>query len=186
MIASFALMGDLYQYDPYDTEASLWNSYPWQIGEENLVDFDAAIPEFSTMKTIWELDGGDGIGTTDASLGNFVMFSILILLDNFGNVGDDAGNMPKPDPLPYKIITLMSGSVLSVASKTVLVEANSNSERQDEPIKPISLISGSILSAASTLRIVDASSNSERQDEPVPLISLISGSVTHVSSKEII
>lgn len=178
MIASFALMGDLYQYDPYDTEASLWNSYPWQIGEENLVDFDAAIPEFSTMKTIWELDGGDGIGTTDASLGNFVMFSILILLDNFGNVGDDVGK--KPDPFPYTLLGVVSGSVLSAESKSTIVIANTYSEAADDT-NLICVNNGAVLSTASSLIIVSHNTYSEAADD-TNLVGINNGMVLSATS----
>lgn len=181
MIASFALMGDLYQYDPYDTEASLWNSYPWQIGEENLVDFDAAIPEFSTMKTIWELDDGDGIGITGGSLGNFVMFSIIVSFDNLGNLGDGTGN--EPEWLMKEFISVSSGSVVSILSESKIIYANANSEREDEPAKLISTLSGEVISVSSELIIIYGNSNSERPDDPVKLISTLSGTVVSIISE---
>ena len=183
MIAHFALMGDLYQYDPYDTEASLWNSYPWQLGADNSLEFIASVPVFAMTKTIWDIDDSDsGIGVVGANLGTFSMFSSLIVIDSWGNFGSDIQSKPAPNPLPFKLISVMSGSVISASSQQQLITADSNSERQDEPVKLISVMSGSVVSASSLLKLITADSNSERQDEPVKIIATISGQVISTAS----
>ena len=130
MIAHFALMGDLYQYSSYDTEASLWNSYPWQLGADNGLDFEAVIPAFTMAKTIWGIDDSDSsIGVTVAELGGFSMFATLIVMDNFGNFGSEVGNTPSP--FPYTLIGISTGGLLTVTSISVpppLVEMDTNSE----------------------------------------------------------
>jgi hypothetical protein len=182
MIAHFALMGELYQYDPYETEASLWNSYPWQIGRDNGLDFEAVIPAFTMTKTIWDIGGSDSsIGATGAELGDFSMFATLILMDNFGNLGSDVGN--EPDPFPYTLIGTLTGSVISIQSEPSVVEANSNAETADEaPL--IFAKSGSVLSASSQLTVVEANLNAETADE-APLIFAKSGSVLSITSTQV-
>jgi hypothetical protein len=150
MIAHFALMGDLYQYDPYETEASLWNSYPWQIGADNGLNFESAVPVFTMAKTIWDIDDSDSsIGVIGAEFGEFSMFATLILMDNWGNLGSDIQAKPAPSPLPFKLVSVISGQVISAASVLKLITEDSNSERQDEPVKTIAVLSGQVISIAS-------------------------------------
>lgn len=183
MIAHFALMGSLYEYDPYDTESSLWNSYPWQIGNENGLGFSVVIPEFSMSKTIWEIDRNDSaIGSTSAALGSFSMFTALIVMDNWGNFGSDIQAKPAPNPLPFKLVSVISGGVVNVSSQLQLITEDSNSERQDELVKPIAVTGGQVISASSLLKLIIEDSNSERQSEPVKAISVLSGQVISIAS----
>ena len=182
MIAHFALMGDLYQYDPYDTEASLWNSYPWQIGADNSLDFKGSVPAFTMSKTIWDIDDSDSsAGASNAVLGSFSMFATLILMDNLGNFGDGIGS--EPENFVLDSIYTTSGTVISVQSRSKIVIQSANSERLDEPVKLLSTLSGGVLSVSSALIIVYGNTNSERADEPVKLISTLSGTVVSITSE---
>jgi hypothetical protein len=183
MIAHFALMGDLYQYDPYDTEASLWNSYPWQIGADNGLNFKSIVPAFTMSKTIWDIDDSDSsIGAIGAEFGEFSMFATLILMDNWGNLGSDIQTKPAPSPLPFKLVSVISGQVISASSLLKLIVEDANSERQDEPVKTIAVLSGQVISASSLLKLIVEDANSERQDEPVKTIAVLSGQVISIAS----
>lgn len=159
MIAHFALMGDLYQYDPYETEASLWNSYPWRLGSDNGIDVGAGIPVFTMAKMIWDIDDSDSsIGASSATLGEFGMFSSLILLDNFSNIGSDAGNNPGPNPYS-KIISITGGSVFGFSSLSATVKGDSSAIA-------LSVTGGSAHSFSSFLETVQETP----QPEPSPVV----------------
>lgn len=179
MIAHFALMGDLYQYDPYDTEASLWNSYPWQIGVDNSVGINSSMPAFTMSKMIWSIDDSDSsLGASSAVLGSFSMFASLVLLDQWGNLGSDAGN--SPESIPYKLLGVVSGSVLSAESKSTIVIANTYSEAADDT-NLVGVNNGAVLSTASSLIIVSHDTYSETADD-TNLVGINNGMVLSATS----
>jgi hypothetical protein len=179
MIAHFALMGDLYQYDPYETEASLWNSYPWQLGADNGLDFKATVPDFTMAKTIWDIGGSDSsIGATGAELGNFSMFATLIVMDNFGNLGSDVGKIPTP--FPYKLIGISSGSMISVTSVASLLVTDQDAENSTEsPL--IGINNGAVISVQSAATLLVTDQDEENSTES-PLIGINNGAVISVQS----
>ena len=176
-------MGELYQYDPYDTEASLWNSYPWQLGADNGLDFEAVIPAFTMAKTIWTIGGSDSsIGSSSAELANFSMYAALILIDNFGNFGEDIGT--KPAVIPYATVGISGGVISRVTTLEIPsdITIDSYSERQDEPVPSVSISGGNITDVLSRLAYIEIDSYSERLDEPVPSVSISGGNITTISS----
>jgi hypothetical protein len=175
-------MGDLYQYDPYDTEASLWNSYPWQLGADNGLDFKATVPAFMMAKTIWDIGGSDSsIGATGAELNEFSMFATLITMDNFGNLGSDVGNTPSP--FPYTLIGVTGGSVLSVQSAASLIVADSNADSPTEsPL--IGVIDGAVLSTSSKLTLIVADSNADSPTE-APLVGILDATILSITSTQV-
>ena len=183
MIAHFALMGDLYQYEHYNTEASLWNSYPWQIGAENHLNVECSMPEFGMGKTIWCVDENDSsMVISSVAISSFSMYSSLITIDNYGNIGGDVGNTP--DPIPHSLIGILRGSITKITTKALAtdIEIDSHSERSDDPVPSIGILSGSVTGISTKLAIISVDSNSERLDEPVPNISILNGSITAISS----
>jgi hypothetical protein len=184
VIAHFALMGDLYQYEHYNTEASLWNSYPWQIGAENHLNVECSMPEFGMGKTIWCVDENDSsMVISSVAISSFSMYSSLITIDNYGNIGGDVGN--HPNPIPPMPIGILGGSITQVTTKALAtdIEVDSYSEHPDEPVPNIGILNGSVTSTTSRLTIISIDSNSERLDEPVPSIGILNGSITAVSSE---
>lgn len=179
MIAHFALMGGLYQYDPYGTESSLWNSYPWQIGAGSGLNVDAHLPSFSMSKTTWAIGEIDSpLVVTEVMISDFSMFSTLISVDNFGHTGEDIGS--KPTPFPYKIAGLLGGGVVSITSIAAVKDIDTDQTEQSYILPS----SGSVISIESIQTLVHVDSHSEAYGRSGTL-SPASGSVVSIISNQV-
>src|SRR5690606_37757989 len=119
MIANFVLMGELYQHNPFDTEAAPWNAYPWHIGADNGLEYATSLQQFAMAQTIWRIDenpAAQGLAITGAAVGDYSMFATLILLYQWGKIGSDVGNVPDPIPPEEISLTVIGAAILSVAS----------------------------------------------------------------------
>ena len=186
MIANFVLMGELYQHNPFDTEAAPWNTYPWHIGADNGLEYATSLQQFAMAQTIWRIDespAAQGLAITSAALGDFSMFATLILLDQWGNLGSDAGN--DPDPIPPEEIspTVIGAAVLSVTSEAALLIKDSNVEQPSEQ-GFISVTGASVLSVSSMETLIVRDSNQEKPDEQ-GFISVTGAAVLSVTSNQV-
>lgn len=187
MIANFVLMGELYQHNPFDTEAAPWNTYPWHIGADNGLEYATSLQQFAMAKTIWRIDenpAAQGLAITDAALGDFSMFATLILLDHWGNIGSDVGNDPNPIPPEELTGTLVGAAMIASESQPILVVANSNVEQPDEQ-GFTSLTSATMLSSASVETLVVRDSYQEQPNEQ-GFISVTSAAVLSVTSNTVV
>ncbi|QQD21235.1 hypothetical protein GJQ54_05350 [Oceanospirillaceae bacterium ASx5O] len=187
MIANFVLMGELYQHNPFDTEAAPWNTYPWHIGADNGLEYATSLQHFAMAKTIWRIDenpAAQGLAITGAALGDFSMFATLIVLDQWGNIGSDAGNND-PDPIPTEAIgpTVIGAAILSVTSEAALIIKDSNVEQPSEQ-GFISATGASVLSASSIETLIVRDSNQEKPDEQ-GFISATGAAVLSVTSNQV-
>lgn len=182
MIANFVLMGELYQHNPFDTEAAPWNTYPWHIGADNGLDFETSLLQFAMAKTIWRIDEEptmQGLSITGATLGDLSMFATLIVMDMWGNLGSDAGKDPESIPPDELIETYTSANIISVESKAAIIVAESNSEQELDIIE--SYLGANITATDSKLIFIVDDSNSETEVDLIE--SYVSASITNVSSK---
>ncbi len=174
MIAHFALMGELYQYDPYSAEASLWNSYPWHLGADNGIDVSAKIPVFTMAKMIWDIDDSDSsIGASNATLGEFGMFASLILMDSFGNLGSDSGKLPqtfKPN------FTTQGGEINSMSSVATLIFSSVNDQSN------ILSTQGGEINSMSTFEVLVISSVNDQSN----ILSTQGGEINSMSTFEVL
>ena len=186
MIANFVLMGELYQHNPFNTEAAPWNTYPWHIGADNGLKFETSLQQFAMAKTIWRIDedpAAQGLAITGAALGDFSMFATLIVMDMWGNLGSDVGN--EPDPIPPEEIspTVIGAAVLSVTSEAALIVRDSNVEQSDEQ-GFISVTGANVLSVSSMETLIVRDSNVEQSDEQ-GFISVTGAAVLSVTSNQV-
>lgn len=186
MIANFVLMGELYQHNPFDTEAAPWNTYPWHIGADNGLEYATSLQQFAMTKTIWRIDENpdeQGLSITSTAMSDFSMFATLVLLDQWGNLGSDVGK--DPDPIPPEEIspTVIGAAILSVASEAALLIKDSNVEQPDEQ-GFISVTGASVLSVSSMETLLVRDSNQEQPSEQ-GFISVTGATVLSVTSNQV-
>lgn len=136
MISHFSILGDLYNHEDFDTESTDWYSYSWLSGRDNRLGLDLS-SEISSYKTRWSDIAGDswrddsisGLSLNDMSV---TLFATLLRIDQWGNVGSDAGSTP--ETLPDSWLFSISAEVMAVRSELVFTELvfNSNAEQVDD------------------------------------------------------
>lgn len=183
MIANFVLMGELYQHNPFDTEAAPWNTYPWHIGADNGLEFQTSLQQFAMTKTIWRIEedpAAQGLEITGATLGDFSMFATLIVMDQWGNLGSDVGQ--DPDPIPSEDLppTVIGGGVIEVSSTYDNPYVDVDSAAESPPNFSPTVLSASAAYIGSEIQLIVADSNSET--DASGCISVVGGGVTAATS----
>lgn len=129
MISYFSVLGDFYHHEEYDTESSLWHSYPWLVGADNRVQFDLDF-SFRSVKTRWGDIAGpawrdDAGGAANASGFSITLFASLISWEAQGS-GDQAIQIDQ-----------MQSSVLSSVSTTSISTTVSLDSNQEQPSESV-------------------------------------------------
>ena len=133
MISHFSILGDLYNHEDFDTEATEWGSYPWISGLDNKLDISLEA-EVVSDKTRWDDIAGDRWREDSIRVLNIdsmtVSFSAsLVRFDQWGNVGSESG--VSPEVIPDGWLFQTGAQIASVTSELVFTELvfDSNSDQ---------------------------------------------------------
>lgn len=150
MIANFVLMGDLYQHEDYSTLATPWDAYPWQIGSDNRLMITAGSDLSLSMSQMnWTLgESSDNTVSLSALLGSFSMPATLITLDNWGNIGSEAGSDPE-SLLPGEALGVTGAGVVDISLQATLVPY-----ALDDTENALSVSTASVISADIALTLI--------------------------------
>ena len=136
MISHFSILGDLYDHDDFDTQATDWYSYSWLSGRDNRLNLDLS-SEALSFKTRWgDIAGNswrdDAISGLSLSDMTASLFATLLRIDQWGNLGSEAGD--DPNQIPDDWLFQVGAQITSITSELVFTELtfNSNAEQVDD------------------------------------------------------
>ena len=138
MISHFSVLGDFYNHEEYDTESSLWHSYPWLTGSDNRIEF-ALDFSFRSVKTRWDDIAGsawrdDVSGAANVSGFSLALFASLVSWEAQG-AGDIGSNT---DVVGSSTIGFVSSDSVNVV---YIADSNSDSPGNSFGVSSISITS---------------------------------------------